>query len=464
MLLENLLICALIGVITSVIMCYIINEGKNDIMLLFMVLFGATFGWIVGMVFVFTTGGLELSLPWFILPTITTAFGSAVMLYVFRDIGAIFKMPGWIVGRATSAVSVVIIALLIISIVILAMPSYASSYNTQVFSVDDASVPSGMITLSASQSRKLTSVTPTGVIPITLDVARSSVEFPRIAESPEENQYLEFQLTFNVGSGGGEWEQPYIQMCVFHDANGNGQPEEGDPVWQDVHYKGPTASGKWRGNCAYENGVPKSEMFTVFIGSDMLILPIFHANSIESWKTDSSYTFPNTPEKYTPPNDMISWELSGSAVTLKEQVTSFASISAGSSVTFKGKIYCFAGSAGAHGLLVRAYDARFTNPYTPYEDPLAEHVMTFTIKGEGVTDDKDGDGVPDNVDNCPDTFNPGQEDSDGDGIGDACEGVNGVPDVDITSTSWVTVALLGIGTIGGAGAIISKGPKLLKYT
>ena len=35
--------------------------------------------------------------------------------------------------------------------------------------------------------------------------------------------------------------------------------------------------------------------------------------------------------------------------------------------------------------------------------------------------DSDGDGIPDCADNCPDNYNPGQEDSDGDGIGDACD-------------------------------------------
>ena len=34
--------------------------------------------------------------------------------------------------------------------------------------------------------------------------------------------------------------------------------------------------------------------------------------------------------------------------------------------------------------------------------------------------DADGDGVPNNDDNCPYTSNAGQEDSDGDGIGDVC--------------------------------------------
>ena len=35
--------------------------------------------------------------------------------------------------------------------------------------------------------------------------------------------------------------------------------------------------------------------------------------------------------------------------------------------------------------------------------------------------DDDNDGIEDGADNCPFTYNPGQEDFDGDSIGDACD-------------------------------------------
>ena len=54
------------------------------------------------------------------------------------------------------------------------------------------------------------------------------------------------------------------------------------------------------------------------------------------------------------------------------------------------------------------------------QEPDPNKIVTQYVISYSVID-KDSDGILDEVDNCPDTYNPDQIDSDGDGIGDVCD-------------------------------------------
>ena len=66
-----------------------------------------------------------------------------------------------------------------------------------------------------------------------------------------------------------------------------------------------------------------------------------------------------------------------------------------------------------------AYDTSYNGGYDAY---VMKFLADFCI-------DTDGDGICDSVDNCPDAYNPDQEDYDLDGIGDSCDPCNDFPPV-----------------------------------
>jgi imidazolonepropionase-like amidohydrolase len=73
-----------------------------------------------------------------------------------------------------------------------------------------------------------------------------------------------------------------------------------------------------------------------------------------------------------------------------------------------------------------SYDLFFCD--TPPNEPTCVPYRPMEYMGMPTANDKDGDGVPDSMDDCPSIFNParpfdvnGQADADGDMIGDACD-------------------------------------------
>ncbi|MDA1143398.1 MAG: thrombospondin type 3 repeat-containing protein [Bacteroidetes bacterium] len=80
--------------------------------------------------------------------------------------------------------------------------------------------------------------------------------------------------------------------------------------------------------------------------------------------------------------------------------------------------------SGTNLLTNMALDYETKNSYSiriQTSDGTATYAKAFTITVNNIDEDPDGDGVTNNLDNCPSTANADQLDTDGDGVGDVCD-------------------------------------------
>ena len=112
----------------------------------------------------------------------------------------------------------------------------------------------------------------------------------------------------------------------------------------------------------------------------------------------------------------------GVSVTLRLDPTRLAGADA------NGRVLLYATDPIIPGSSISHWDPSATPDLLmePNDTPLPNQGVDLTLPalldiGWGPVDDSDFDGVPDSLDNCPDVFNPGQEDSNHNGVGNACE-------------------------------------------
>jgi len=416
MLLEEIIALGLTGALTALTTTLIVTKGKNTILLLFMILLGACSGWISGMIWVYLTGGLGLTIWALTLPVFITLFFSMIALYHFKEKNVLPRISHE-TSPLTTILSILLIIILAFALTIPYLPIEGESTPAES-TVLPTQLPRQYQniyfskTLTTSDVNTLTAQSTSGLMPINIDITKSSVKFPRMAENPDRGDYLAFEVTFTVSQY--NWNKPMIGIVVLKDADENGELSEGDQLWPCNLYKYPTNSGTdWR--CYVWWTSDGGTYATYWITGDdgyAYLLPSFHGKISSPSHNEQGQTLDNTPEGFVCPNDMITINAAGE---VEDQMTSWTSIPAGSTATIQGKIYVpdMDEFEGQHLIFVVASDYDYGD--------LATKTIAFTVGGGG----------------------------------------GGKPVVDIDITTWVVAAALIAGTIAGSVAVVIYTPKYL---
>ena len=428
-----------LGAFVAFLVAAVVLKFRSARLSILLGMVGLLGGWLGMMIYIFLTGGLQNTSWWAdIIPIVVTLLLCYVILRLNHI--KIRVLPKQI--EKSKLVAVGLFTILILLLAFASLPTTGIT-STASISISNNEIPhkktiNQMRFLEIDDDDLVTTVQAAAGM-MSIDIEKASVRFPRIAEDPNEGQYVEFKIEFTVSNA--NWEQPYIKILVFKDNNENGVIDSDDQLWTSSPLKLhlTTSEGYWKTYLLYgPNGInePLYQMNVVsFTDNSYLIMPIFSCKQGQ-WQQvydDNGKTFQNTPEGYTSPEDQISMQVdaNGYLTLLETDIYGFTGYAAGSSTTISGKLFCPAGTAGSHGVLVQAFDYRYQSDYFDNEaTPLASKVKTFVI---------------------------GTGDGNGNGNGDG----NGLI-IDVTFSSWTILGLFGAVTLVGTAAVIHYGPHLIK--
>jgi len=356
---NEVLLFGMLGVFTSAFISYYIAGMKKPITVILCSFQGAFTGWLAGMMWVYLTGGLEVTLYALVMPVLISGFVTLLILQRL-PIGTEWSST----GKGTTILAGGAFLVIIFFVAFSSVPAtYTSGVNTESFSVQ---------TLDYSPTPEVVSqVYENGIsvqsVPIVIETSKSSVDFLTMSEDATPGSSLTFKIFFTPEA---HWTKPYITVAVYSDTDNNGKLSVGDIMWSDANYQVGTMFSNWRTNCLYTNGVATYSMQS----NDGEPLPIFHANQLSKTKNDANVQFLNAMG-YAPQNDMLTWENG----VLTEQVIEYANIAPGQTSTIQGKIYCPSGATQNNIIVVKAYSADLTDPFAKGQPCVAEQTVPFTV-------------------------------------------------------------------------------------
>jgi len=440
MLLESIAGFSFLGAFVAFLVAAVVLKFRSIRLTLLLGAAGLLGGWAGMMVYIFLTNGLNNDNAWaVIIPVVFSLLFCYIILKVNKIKIKLYK-PKWATERG---IAIVLFGFILIVLVYTMIPhSAGTKFSTSDITLRDSILSSGRYdpeTLIEFNGRGIyVADQDFGSNGLSINIDKAAVNCPIIAEDPSPGKYIDFKASFAVSNN--SWECPYLKVIVFVDNDASGTLSTGDNFWSysiiKTHLTISGNEGKWKTFLLYGPGGQSEPLYQVnfipFSGGSYMIMPIFSAVAGQFayvWN-DNGKVFSNTPESYTSPEDQMSLQVDSNGYLhfIEDAIGGFTSVPAGSTVTLTGKIYCPEDLAGKqHGVLVQAFDQRYqADMFDNSATPLASKVKTFTIVGGGPSPPP------------------------------------GAPDLDINFTSWAIVGVLGVVTIAGTAAVISKGPGMIK--